>query len=177
MLEDTNDVQNAQEEMVETPTTPEVETTTEEVEDDSGVSLTTDDYYREKKAREDAERKLAELQAQKEHWKKKAEKKPLVETQTTDFISRDEAILIAKGYDEDIIEQASLISKAKGIGIKDALKDPILEAYIEKKEKQTRREKAQLGTSSGSDNAEPIFKPGQSRDEHKKMWAKEIEKY
>ena len=172
MSEDTNEiVEETTTPVEETPAEPVVETPVEEP-----VELTTEDYYREKKLREEAEAKLKTALAQKEHFKQKVEKAPLIKTENQDSL-KDELILIAKGYDEEVIEQASIIAKAKGIGIKDALKDPLIEAYVEKKETTKKKEKAQLGTSSGSSNSQEMFKPGQTREEHMAVWAKEMEKF
>lgn len=169
MSEDTKDTQVAEEPVIEETQeeTPEVEEVSEPVE------LTTEDYYKEKTAREAAEKKAKELEAQKDHWKKKAERVPLVKEDSTNQDSlKEELILIAKGVNEDVIEQASLVAKAKGISIKDALNDPMVKAYSKSIEDQIKKDKAQLSPSAGTSYANDSFKPEQPRDEHKEAWAK-----
>lgn len=75
------------------------ETESTEVEEETNDETPTlEDYQRLKKERET-------LLAQKEHWKKKAtQSKPLEQTETlktnNEYLTREEAVLLAKGYDE-----------------------------------------------------------------------------
>lgn len=93
------------------------------------------------------------------------------QTNTTVGLTREEAILIAKGTDERVINEASVIAKAKNIPLLDAMKDPLISAYSSQLEAEAKRAKAQLGASKGgggSDNGDLTQRVGMSRDDHKK---------
>jgi hypothetical protein len=86
-------------------------------------------------------------------------------------LTREEAILIAKGTDERIINEAAIIAKAKGINILEAVKDPLIEAYADKLAQEEKKRRAQLGASGGagsSSNDDLTQRVGMSREEHKK---------
>jgi len=94
------------------------------------------------------EKKVETLEAQKEHWRKKAaqiKEQPLKET-NKNYLTRDEGILLAKGYDEDDIEK---LNKLAGNGsLIEATKDPLFVAYKKAKEQKEKSEKAKLGSSN-----------------------------
>jgi|GEM_PF-3338219 len=99
---------------------------------------------------------------------KKEDEKPL---QTG--LSRDEAILFAKGLTEEEVEKASKIAQIEGMTLTEATQSDFFTAWRDSNEKKVKSEKASLGTSKGS----PQFKEkkdldstGLSRDEHKALF-------
>lgn len=150
----------------------EVEELTEETSEEE-TTLTVEDYKKlERKNKELFERakKAEALVKEVKETKKPAE--TLKTNETPVSLSREEAILIAKGVDENVIEQASLIASAKGISLNDAMKDPLIEAYTENIKAREKREKAQLGASNNSgvyvNKGDLSQRVGMTEEEHKK---------
>jgi hypothetical protein len=146
----------------------EVETTTVES-DDPYAEKTLEDY----KALEKKNKELYERAKKAEALAKVAKSKPINKTnETPTGLTREEAILIAKGVNEDIINQAAIVAKAKGVSLMDAMADPLIEAYSAKIKADEKREKAQLGASrsSGSrgDNGDLTQRVGMTEEEHRK---------
>lgn len=109
------------------------------------------------------------------------EKKPQAEVKketkqdtTNEYLTKDEAILIAKGMDLEDIEYAKLIQKGAGSTLKEALENPLFQAYTKQKEAEEMRKKAQLGASGGSAGKfdEGFNKPGLTEAEHRALWEK-----
>ena len=88
------------------------------------------------------------------------------------ILSREEAVLIARGYDDESLNQIQVIAKGKGISMLEAEKDALFVSYKEKKESEAKAEKAKLGASKGSGQKEskPGFKNFETLSDHKKLW-------
>lgn len=115
--------------------------------------------------------------AQKKHYQeklKKAETKTQetnTQTNTTVGLTRDEAILIAKGVDDRVIDEAKIIAEAKKIPLRDALEYPTIKSFQRDLEQEAKKQKAQLGASKGggSNSSDDLTqKVGMTREEHKK---------
>jgi hypothetical protein len=127
------------------------ETTEEEtVEEEANEnSPTLEDYERLKKEKET-------LLAQKEHWRKKAEtivkpKETLKTNETqSSSLSREEAILFAKGYTEDEVDLANKLAKVNGIGVLEAIEDDYLKSKRALRLKKEKSEMASLPASNGT---------------------------
>lgn len=138
--------------------------------DDPYASKTVEDF----KALEKKNKELFERAKKAEALAKEAKGKPLIKEikETPTGLTREEAILIAKGVNEDVINQAALVAKAKGVSLMDAMKDPLIEAYASKLKADEKREKAQLGTSksggSRGDNGDLSQRVGMTEEEHRK---------
>jgi mRNA degradation ribonuclease J1/J2 len=94
-------------------------------------------------------------------------------------LSREEAILIAKGMEDEDLAQLNKIAKGADISLSEAQKDPLFVAYLEKREQEKKSEKARLGASKSAnfENKAPDFdKPGLSEEEHKNLWKKSVGK-
>ena len=123
---------------------------------------------------EKAEAKLKELkEALKDKEDKPSDKKddnkPILQT----GLSRDEAILFAKGLTEEEVDKASKIAQIEGISLTEATQSEFFEAWKESNEKKAKSEKAQLGTSKGSPKVKEkkdFNSSDVSRDEHKAMF-------
>lgn len=163
--------ETSQEESAENIDSTNDEEVAEESTDDSTDNTPTLEDYNalQKKNKELFERaKKAEAQA------KVAKSTPIIKEikETPTGLTREEAILIAKGVNEDVINQAAIVAKAKGINIKEAMKDPLIEAYASKIKADEKSEKAQLRASqsggSGTDNRDLSQRVGMTEEEHKK---------
>jgi len=118
-----------------------------------------------------ADRKEKQIEKQKEV------KKPNNE------LTRDEIVLLAKGCsDEDLnlLKKIQAGSKSLGqeVSLADAMNDPMFQALKEKQDAAKKAEQAQLGASGASGNyVEQKFVNGQSKEDHKKLWAEEMKKF
>lgn len=126
---------------------------TEEEQTDSD-SPTLEDY-------EKLQKKLKTIEAQKEHWRKKATSKPLekkedinkVNQENPDFEeTMDVRFLKRDGYTEEDIEKLRIIkagyaSKGKNISLIDAVNDELFKSIEEKRKLEDRKNKAQLSSS------------------------------
>lgn len=102
----------------------------------------------------------------------KTSKETNANSNITNTLSRDEVILIAKGYDDESFNQIQAIAKGKGISMLEAEKDPLFVSFKEKKDAEAKAEKAKLGASKGSGQKEskPGFQNFDSLEDHKKIW-------
>ncbi len=155
---------------------------TEDIDNDDNVEDETDvTALKEKNKQLFARAKKAEGFVLKNgKWVKKLEKSDTTkkleakDTSSEDVLTRDEAMLIAGGVDAEDLEQLKAIQKGTGVSLSEAVKNPMYEAYKEKKVKEAKRKKAQLGAGSGSGGGESddINKPGLTEEEHRKLWSK-----
>lgn len=155
-----------QEEVIDSEETQSEETQTDDVvEDDAYANKTIEDF-------KELEKKAKTLEQQKEHWRKKATKEtPLKTNETSNSLTREEVILIAKGVSEDVINEANDVARAKGITLSEAMKTPLISAFIKEKEAEEKRSKAQLGSSnySGKTGSKDISQAvGMTEEEHRK---------
>ena len=119
-------------------------------------------------------KQIKELKGQKDYYQsqyKKVKGKP----KTTEYLSRDEAMLIAQGYNENDLETLNTISKGKGISLKEAKEDSLFKAYKGNVEKEEKSKEAQLGASGGSPTTGKST--GKPRDDHKKHYEELKKKY
>ena len=118
----------------------------EEVDASDDAETTTDTSDLENKNKQLFERlKKAEKEA-KEAKAKLAEKaKP-----DTTSLTREEAVLIAKGMDEADLDILSTIQKGSGITLKEAQESTLFKAYLKDKQSKVKKEKSQLPASKTS---------------------------
>lgn len=97
---------------------------------------------------------------------------PKQPTLQTEQLTRDEVILIAKGHDDETLNQLKVIAKGKGVSLLEAEKDPLFTSYFDKVQKEKKSEQAKLGASKGSafKQEKTTFKPGLTREEHMALW-------
>ena len=168
IVEETTETNDELEETTEEET-EEVETEEEETNEDDSDSPTLEDYKR-------IEKELKTLKAQKDHWRKKATSKPKEKEEfnkSNNYLTRDEAILLAKGFDEDDLTQ---IKRIAGDGnLVEASNDPLFLSYKKDKEQRIKSEKAQLPASKGNAKGQ---KPQSemTTEEHKAYFYKTIGK-
>lgn len=98
-------------------------------------------------------------------------KTDVTQTNQSEYLTRDEAILIAQGVDEEALAQLQAIAKGKGISLIEAKADPLFEAYQKEKREEKRKADAKLGASNSSGRT-PKGKPisEMTREEHEAYW-------
>ena len=155
------------EELEETEDESQEEETNEESEDE-------DDSEEEELSKEEYD-KLKEKNKQLYARLKKLESKKVSKEQTnksnSDYLTRDEAILLNKGYDEDDI---SKLQKLAGDGsLIEASEDPLFVAYRKEKERKEKSSQAQLsGSNRLSKGQKPVGK--MTDEEHKAFFRKNL---
>jgi hypothetical protein len=79
----------------------------------------------------------------------------------------------AKGNSREDYQRLQVIMKGTGLSMAEAMADPLYQSYKEKKDREARDEKAQIGASkSSSSGIKSDFKPDMTVDEHKEAWKK-----
>lgn len=107
--------------------------------------------------------------------KEKKEAKPSKKTNTESSLSREEAILYAKGYTDDEVSLANKLSKLEDIGVLEAIEDSVFKTRHEDRLRKEQAEKAELGASKGSGHAKSDKPIGQmNKDEHKEFFNKVV---
>lgn len=108
-------------------------------------------------------------------YKSQKENSPAPKEKKSDSdIDADELYLIAKGYDDEALEQLRIIARGTGTNLKEARENPLFKNYEAKQKEEERKSKAKLGASNGSGFSQggPAIKPNMTTDEHKAIWAK-----
>jgi len=136
--------------------------------DDPYESKTIEDYKElEKKNKELYERaKKAEALA------KVAKSKPLT-NETPATLTREEAILYAKGYSDEEVDLANKIAKINGTTIIKATEDELFRVKYEQRLKKEKLERASLSPSAGSGRVKADKPQGEmTREEHEAYYRK-----
>ena len=126
-------------------------------------------FARAKKAEEEAKKLREELKAKSEA-KTETNK---INTPSATTISREEAILFAKGYTEEEVDLANKLSALNGVSLLKATEDEFFQAKVEKRKQGELSKKASLGASTGGGSfqtTKPIEK--MSREEHEEYMRK-----
>ena len=151
--------------------TPEVEVTEAEVSDETVVDVAKLQemnkklYARAKQA--EAKLKVAPKVIQ--------PKKDISNATESQFLTREEAILIAKGEDESSLAKLKAISKGQGISLLEAQKDEMFMAWKDKQEVESKSKKAKLGASRSSGSQKPEKSVGEmTRAEHEAYVMKQM---
>ena len=112
---------------------PEVEETTDEVEE------TTEEQPEQKveESIEDYKKRIATLEAQKNHYREKAERRKALETSTrADMSPADLVAVMRAGVHQDDMERVERFAIAEGISIKEAVNNPELQAMLDVRNEQ-----------------------------------------
>ena len=141
----------------------------EEITVDDSVELTVEDY---KKLEEKNKSLFQRAKRAEEEAKKLRQPKETLQTkEVSSGLTREEAILIAKGVSEEVLTEASEYAKFKGITLKAAMEAPLIVALSDKIKQEERRNGALLGASNGSgkntggDLSQAV---GMTEEEHRK---------
>jgi hypothetical protein len=93
-------------------------------------------------------------------------------------LSRDEAVLIAKGFSEDEIVHAQKVATLQGVVLTEAVKDDLFTAWKTKKDTDAKDAQAQLGTSRGAParRKKSFDTPGLAAEDHKALFQERMGK-
>lgn len=142
----------------------------EQVEEDSSV----DDDEVSKLRSEN--KKLVEIIKRRKERDTKSDSKPEQTLNNTQFLSREEAILVAGGFTGEDLDYLNVVAKGTGLSIQEAKEHPIFEAYLEKVAAEKKAKRAKLGASKGSSIHKPVEMSGLSEAEHRKIWEEKMGK-
>lgn len=156
----------------------EVEDDLDEAEADEAPANETAEQLRARLAVSEDKRKrlFARLQREKN---KPAPAKPAPapkKAETPTGLSRDEAIVIAKGFNEDELEYANKVAALEGIKVTEAINNPLFKTWKASNDEAAKKQAAQLGTSKGARSTvkKTFDTPGLSDDDHKEMFKETI---
>jgi len=147
--------------------TTDEETVEETVDETEETTLTVEDY----KKLEQKNKELYERAKRAEALAKEAKNKPAENLKTNnEYLTREEAVLLAKGYDEEDLNRLNLLAKADGKKLTEVTNDEMFIAWKEKKDEKVKAVKAQLGSSksSTSKTSKPVSQ--MTPEEHKAYW-------
>ena len=160
-MEDELELLDSQNEQESQP--KEEEVVVEETEDNDKIQEANKKLYarlkKEQEARKAAEEQLKNLQSNNQ-----------VANQS---ISREEVILLAKGFSDEDLQMAQGIAKGFGIPLSKAVEHEMFTTYKGKKEAEAKANKAKLGASNSSGSRkDDSVRPGMSDEDHKELWKK-----
>lgn len=110
---------------------------------------------------------------------KAQESKPDTNTETinnnsANSLTREEAMLIAKGYNEDDLDYLNVVAKGTGMSLKDAQDHPLFTTYLDKINAEKKSRRATMSTSKGATTVKPVDLTNMSAEDHKKYWAEKM---
>jgi len=123
-------------------------------------------FERAKKA--EAEAKL--LKAERLKAEEQAKVQPI---NNSDYLLREEGILIAQGMEADDLDELKAVAKAKDLSLLKAKDTPLFQGYLERAEADRKKEKAKLSASRGSSVKQEKSITQLTREEHEAL-AKEM---
>jgi hypothetical protein len=154
-------------ELLETPQNPDEETETPQTED-ADDTPTLEDYQRLAETKKQLSARLAKAEAD----LKKFKSQPNKPNEIQSGLTREEAILIAKGYTDDEVALAIKLSKVNEVPILEAVKDEFFTTKVEERKAKERSEKASLPSSSGSMYKSQKPTGEMTREEHEAYYKK-----
>jgi hypothetical protein len=149
-------------------------TTDEEIVEDSSeeTTLTVEDYKKLEQKNKELYERAKKAEALAKEVKNKPETLKTNETQSSS-LSREEAILFAKGYTEDEVDLANKLAKVNGIGILEAIEDDYLKGKRALRLKKEKSEMASLPASNGIGKFKADKPVGEmTEDEHRAYFQK-----
>jgi hypothetical protein len=147
---------------------PEIQQESEEV-----ATPTLEDYNKLADTKKQLSARLAKAEAE----LKKVKLTPKTETNQTNTpptLSREEAILFARGYTEQEVELASKLALVNKVSILEAVEDDYVKTKIEKRLQKERSEKASLGASSGNPRYQAEKPISQMTEEEHRAYSKKV---
>lgn len=95
---------------------------------------------------------------------------------TSTGLSREEAILIAKGFTEDEIEQAKKVAALEGVKLTEVPQNELFVAWKAKRDADAKKQAAQLGVSRGARTnvKKTLASKELTDDEHKELFKERI---
>lgn len=147
--------------------TPEVDSVSS---DDNSPTL--EDFYESEKKRKELFERAKKAEEELKRIKKSQSLQSADVKTNNEYLTREEAVLLTKGYDEDDLAQLNILAKATGQKLNEVITNPLFTAYKEQKKAKESSEKAQLKSSGGSAIRSDKPVADMSEDEHKAFWAK-----
>lgn len=149
------------------------ESTEENLEEDKGKDVPYDRFSKvieeRNRLREEAEEKERKLQELSKALNPEPEKKE--ETPKSDSLSREDAILYAKGFSDEEVAYANKVAKLEGVNAIEASENDLFKSWKSARDAETANDAAQLGTSkSSAPHKTETFRPGMSPEEHRQLW-------
>lgn len=102
--------------------------------------------------------------------KKPVQKKPETQSNNNSGLTREEAILFAKGHTEEEVDLANKLAKVNGVSLVKAAEDDYFKSVVNKRLKQEKSDRASLGASNGNSKFVPKDVGTMPRDEHMKLY-------
>lgn len=148
--------------------TPEEITEELEVEETEAEEVTSEEQ-------EKIDWKARALKAEATILKQKAKAKEKEETpkEQSSSLTREEAILFAKGLSDEEVEKAKKVAALEDISLTEAVNNDIFVSWKKAQEARRKAEEASLGASKGSARTKPQkdFKTsGLTEEEHRQLW-------
>ena len=145
------------------------EVSTDEVDDNTP---TLEDYQELQKKNKELYERAKKAEAQVKAKKEVLESKK-TNNETQSGLTREEAILYAKGYSDDEVQLANKLALVNGTTPLKAIEDEIFKAKVNQRLKKERAEKAALPSSSGGSRFTPDKPVGEmSEEEHRAYFNK-----
>lgn len=90
-------------------------------------------------------------------------------------LTREEAKLYAKGFEDADIDDARFVADRKGISISEAIDTREFKTMKSERDREMKEQAASLRAASGSQSAprKTLKTPGLTREEHRKLWAQD----
>ena len=85
-------------------------------------------------------------------------------------LTREEAILYAKGHTDEEIELANKLAKVSGTNLLVATEDPYFKSKVQERLKKEKSEQASIGASKGGGKFVPKDIGKMSREDHEKLY-------
>ena len=91
-------------------------------------------------------------------------------------LTREEGILIAKGFTEEEVAHAQKVATLQGVPLTDAVNDSLFKGWKSERDAEAKREAAQLPAGRGSRAAtkKNFSSPGLSDEDHKALFKEEM---
>lgn len=143
-----------------------------------GDTLTVEELEEQLEQERDARAKAEELANNYKIRAEKAEKhkpEPKLSTQpTNNGVSREEAILFAKGFSQEEVEYALKVAKVEDASLLAAAETPMFKAWKQSKDEESKSQKASVGVSRRGQSYEPPkdFNTVKTREEHMALFKK-----
>jgi len=165
-LENTNSQNGEQDNQVQEEEQPQESSTENSGEESQEESQSNELTEREKQFLARAKKAESKLKEQKEETKETNEQ--------PEYLSRDEAVLIAKGVDEDRLAVLKKLQAADGKQkpLTAYQEDDVYKAFDNQLKAEEQKQKAQVTSNRGGGSPADQIQPGASREEHKKIWEK-----
>ena len=160
-----------EEEIEDIASTNDEEVVEETFEEEEETTLTVEDY----KKLQQKNKELYERAKKAEALAKEVKSKTIIKNNETQpsSLSREEAILFAKGYTEDEVELANKLAKVNGINVLAAVEDDYLKAKRNERLRKEKSEKASLPASNGVGRFKTDKSVGEmTEDEHRDYFNK-----